>query len=373
MSRRFTVPPGIPLTDITLRAPAGVELPAVETVWFRAIDGFQLNFRRLRPVAGVAPRGPVMMVHGSGTRANLFCPPSIVTLPAMLSAAGFDVWMLNWRASIDLEPSQYTFDDGAVFDFPAAVATIHAETGSETVKAVVHCQGSHAFMMSIASGLLPSVTRVVANSTAMTPTVRRAARIKLPIALETLGKFMDYFNPQYALYAPSFGAKLMDFMVHLTHHECRNAVCKHSSFVYGVGFPTLWSHHNLDDATHDWIAGEFAHVPVSLFRQTHDCLVAGHLVPAKDYSEIPEQLGVQAPMTDAVFTFITGSDNHTFRPIGMRNSCDFFNEHSPVPPGAAPKHGFKEFPGYGHLDMFLGQYASVDVFPHVIGWLSEDP
>jgi alpha-beta hydrolase superfamily lysophospholipase len=367
--RRFTVPPQ---TDIRLQSPAGVQLPPVETVWFPAHDGFELNFRHLPPVPGTEPKGPVMMVHGAGVRANLFCPPGIITLPAMLSAAGFDVWILNWRASIDLEPSEYTLDHAAVFDFPAAVEKIIAETGSETVKAVVHCQGSHAFTMSIAAGLLPKVTRVVANSTAMTPTVRRAAAIKLPIALATLGRSMDYFDPQYGLYAPSFGAKLMDFMVHMTHFECRNAVCKHSSFVYGVGFPTLWSHQNLDTATHDWIKGEFAHVPVSLFRQTQACLKAGHLVPAMDYPQIPTQLGVERPRTDAVFTFITGGDNNTFRPIAMRNSWKFFNRHSPVPPGAPTRHGFKEYPGYGHLDMFLGQYAAVDVFPDIIGWLSED-
>ncbi|MCW2517302.1 MAG: Uncharacterized protein JWR11_6344 [Mycobacterium sp.] len=366
--RRFAIPPQ---SDIVLRSPPGVRLPAVETVWFTTEDGFELNFRRLQPVYGVPPKGPVMMVHGAGVRANLFCPPGIITLPAMLSAAGFDVWILNWRASIDLEPSQYTLDDAAVFDFPAAVEKICEVTGSETVKAVVHCQGSHAFTMSIASGLLPKVTRVVANSTAMTPRVRRAAAIKLPVALATLGEFMDYFNPQYGLYAPSFSAKLMDFMVHLTHHECGNAVCKHSSFVYGVGFPTLWSHHNLDAATHDWIKGEFAHVPVSLFRQTHACLTAGHLVPVKNYRKIPAQLGVEAPRTQAAFTFITGADNLTFRPVAMRNSWKFFNRHAPVPTGTTPKHGFKEYPGYGHLDMFLGQYAAVDVFPDIIGWLSE--
>ncbi|MCV7422191.1 hypothetical protein H7K45_16700 [Mycobacterium yunnanensis] len=363
-------PPDPLQTDIVLRSPAGVRLPPVETVWFTAGDGFRLNFRRLRPVDGVPPRGPVMMVHGAGVRANLFCPPGIVTLPAMLSAAGFDVWMVNWRASIDLEPSEYTLDDAAVFDFPAAVSTIREITEHDTVKAVVHCQGSHAFTMSIASGLLPEVTRVVANSTAMTPKVRRAAAIKLPLAMATLGRLTNFFDPQFGLYPPSFAAKVMDFMVDVTHHECRNKVCKHSSFVYGVGFPTLWSHRNLDAGTHDWISGEFAHVPVSLFRQTLDCLVAKHLVPARDYREIPELLGIEAPRTTAKFTFITGADNRTFLPEAMRASHAFFNSHVPA---GSPRHGFKEFEGYGHLDMFLGKHASVEVFPHIVEWLSEDP
>ena len=175
-------------SDISLRDPDGVTLPKFETVWFPAKDGFQLNFRHLPPVPGTEDKGAVMFVHGSGTRADLFCPPSTITLPAMLSAAGFDVWLLNWRASIDLEPTQYTFDDAAVNDFPAAVAQIIARRKNatvKTVKAVVHCQGSHAFMMSIASGLLPEVSAVVANSTAMHPRVRRSAAVKLPIALAT--------------------------------------------------------------------------------------------------------------------------------------------------------------------------------------------
>ena len=210
----------------------------------------------------------------------------------------------------------------------------------------MHCQGSHAFTMSIASGLLPEVTRVVANSTAMTPTVRRAAAIKLPIALATLGEFMDYFNPQYGLYPPSFGAKLMDFMVDVTHHECRNAVCKHSSFVYGVGFPTLWSHHNLDAETHDWIKGEFAHVPVSLFRQTHECLKAGHLVPVMNYpADSRPNSGSRRREPTRSSPSSPGEDNHTFRPVAMREVVEVLQRPFTGATRSAPRHGFKQYPG----------------------------
>jgi hypothetical protein len=366
---RFNVPLAMPQSDIVLRSSPGVQLPPVETVWFTAKkDRFgrelQLNCRRLPPVPGVAKKGPVMFVHGAGVRANLFCPPNIITLPAMLSEAGFDVFLMNWRASIDLEPTQYTFDDAAVNDFPAAVEKILEVAGTDTLKAVVHCQGSHAFMMSLAAGLLPEVTRVVANSTAMHPKVNRVAAVKLPIALATLGKMTDYFDPQYGLYAPSFSAKLMDFMVRGFHHECDNAVCKHSSFVYGFGFPTLWSHDNLDHVTHDWITGEFAHVPVSLFQQTRECLKAGHLVTATHDYGLPTGLGVDPPATDAAIAFMTGSDNQTFEPSGIRRTFDYF-----VDEGSA-EYDFRQFPGYGHLDVFLGEYSSVDVFPYVIDWLN---
>jgi hypothetical protein len=358
----------MPQSDVALRASPGVKLPPVETVWFTADEDrhgreLQLNCRRLPPVDGVPKKGPVMLVHGAGVRANLFCPPSIITLPALLSEAGYDVFMMNWRASIDLEPTQYTLDDAAVNDFPAAVRTILQVAEAKTLKAVVHCQGSHAFMMSLAAGLLPEVTRVVANSTAMHPKVRRAAALKLPIAMATLGRMTDYFNPQYGLYAPSFSAKMMDFMVRGFHHECQNAVCKHSSFVYGFGFPTLWSHDNLDDVTHDWIKGEFAHVPVSLFEQTRDCLAAGHLVSETSEYGLPKEFGVDPPDTDAAIAFMTGADNRTFEPSGIRRTFDYFTANG------SGEYDFREFQGYGHLDMFIGQYCAVDVFPYVLDWL----
>ena len=362
------MPLSTPQSDIVLRASPGVRLPPVETVWFSAYEDrhgreLRLNCRRLRPVEGAPKKGPVLLVHGAGVRANLFCPPSIITLPAMLSEAGYDVFLMNWRASIDLEPTQYTFDDAAVNDFPAAVETILRVAQAQTLKAVVHCQGSHAFMMSLAAGLLPEVTRVVANSTAMHPRVRRAAAVKLPVALATLGRWTDYFNPQYGLYAPSLSAKLMDFMVRGFHHECDNAVCKHSSFVYGFGFPTLWSHDNLDAVTHDWIKGEFAHVPVSLFRQTRACLAAGHLVSATSEYGLPKDFGVDPPQTDADIAFMTGADNLTFQPRGIGDTFAYFQKH-----GSA-EYDLRSFEGYGHLDMFLGEYSAVDVFPYVLDWL----
>lgn len=361
----FSVSAALRQSGVSLRSPDGVKLPDIETVWFETEDRMRLNFRHLPPVPGTEDKGPVMFVHGSGTRADLFCPPSTITLPALLSAAGFDVWLLNWRGSIDVEPTSYTFDDAAVFDFPAAVSEILQRTCSTVggVKAVVHCQGSHAFMMSIASGLLPEITTVVANSTAMHPRVRWSASVKLPFALKTLGKTTEWFNPQHGLYASSFSARVLDLLVRLFHHECDNAVCKHSSFIYGVGFPTLWSHHHLDEVTHDWIKGEFAHVPVSLFRQTHRCLAAGRLVPVRGYPDIQPGVAIHEPMTDANFLFMCGSDNKTFHPSGMRKTFEHFTTRT----RGTQEHW--EITGYGHLDPFLGKYAAEDVFPRVIAFL----
>ncbi|MFN2500347.1 MAG: esterase, partial [Pyrinomonadaceae bacterium] len=89
-------------------------------------------------------------------------------------------------------------------------------------------------------------------------------------------------------------------------------VCKWASFTYGTGFPTLWSHENLNDETHEWIKQEFAHVPVSFFEQMGRCVEAGHLVSVEGRPELPESFVAQPPKTDARFAFLTGEDNRCF-------------------------------------------------------------
>jgi len=283
-----------------------------------------------------------------------------------LSDKGFDVWILNWRSSIDLPAREYTLDDAAVNDFPAAIEKIQEETKAEKVKAVIHCQGSCAFMMAITAGLLPDVSVVVANSSALHPILPGAAWFKLPLAVNTLGRFMKYLNPQWGLNAPGFWPKVIDLAVRATHHECENPVCKHASFTYGFGFPTMWDHENLDDATHEWIKGEFGCVPMTLFRQIANSVAAGELVTTGRYpNKLPPQFTTQRPDTQARFVFMTGDRNRTFSPEAMARTFEFFERFDPG------KHTFQKVPGYGHLDMFFGKKAHNEVFPFIIDELSK--
>ena len=42
-------------------------------------------------------------------------------------------------------------------------------------------------------------------------------------------------NPQWGLHAPRLLPKILDWYVKATHDECDNAVCNHTSFMYGYG------------------------------------------------------------------------------------------------------------------------------------------
>src|SRR5690349_20357064 len=183
-----------------------------ETIEFPARDGFTLNFKHLPPQSGVAGE-PLLMVAGTGTRANLWNPPTD-NLLKQLTKNGFDLWLLNWRSSIDLPAIRYTLDDAAVLDMPRAVHEVRERTGVDKIKALIHCQGSCAFMMAITAGLLSDVSMVMSNSSALHPVMPWQARLKLPLAVSFLNsEKVTSINPQWGLHAPRLLPKILDWYV----------------------------------------------------------------------------------------------------------------------------------------------------------------
>ena len=94
-----------------------------------ADDGLPLNLLQVRG-RREPTRGPVMLVHGSGVRAEIFRPPVERSFVDVLLDDGWDVWLLNWRASIDFDPVPWTLDDAAAYDHPAAVRYVLEATGA---------------------------------------------------------------------------------------------------------------------------------------------------------------------------------------------------------------------------------------------------
>jgi pimeloyl-ACP methyl ester carboxylesterase len=253
-----TVSSQFPSTTMsTLSAP-----PIERVVPFVARDGMPLNLLHIRG-AKAPTRGPVLLVHGAGVRANLFRAPVETNIVAALLAAGYDVWLENWRASIDLPRNLWTLDAAAAYDHPAAVETVVAETGAQRIKAIIHCQGSTSFMMSAIAGLVPQVDTIITNAVSLHPVVPAWSRFKLRFAVPCVKRLTPYFDPHWGVHAPDLTAKFLTLLVRLSHHECKNTVCKLVSFTYGSGFPALWRHENLNEATHEWLKEEFGPVPLA--------------------------------------------------------------------------------------------------------------
>ncbi|MCX7899200.1 MAG: alpha/beta hydrolase [Methylocystis sp.] len=320
-------------------------------------DQKKLSFKRSYRVDRGGSGEPVLLAHGAGVRSNIFHPPGQVSIVDLLAKAGYDVWNVDWRASINHAPNEWTLDRAAVYDFPAAVAKIREVTGAKTLSAIVHCQGSTSFMISLVAGLLPEIKLAISNAVSLHPVVPPRARWKGTWAVRQLGRYLPYLNPQWGISAPRGAPAIFDSYVRAIHHECNNPVCKWSSFTYGSGFPTLWRHENLSASTHDWLAGEFAHVPMTFFRQMADSIDAGYLVSTGEFSELPPSVVANAPKTDARIVLVAGALNDCFTPEAQMRSFDFIERHAPG------RHTLHVLAGYGHLDVFLGKNAARDCYP----------
>ena len=323
---------------------------------FIAGDGLRCNLINVHGEAAPS-KGPVLLVHGAGVRANIFRPPERTTFVDYLVANGYDVWLENWRASIDLPKNPWTLDQAAVYDHPHAVQTVVKETGADEIKAVIHCQGSTSFMMSAVAGLVPQVKTIISNAVSLHPEVRAISDFKSIVAVPLVSAMTDYLDPQWGMGCKGMAPTLIDWLVRATHHECDNPVCKHASFTYGTGFPVLWRHENLSQETHEWIKHEFAAVPMTFFRQMALCLRKGHLVAVEGYKELPKNFVAQPPKTSARVAFFSGQRNLCFESKSQQRSYNFFSSFHP------DYHSLHMLPDYGHLDMFIGKNAAQDVFP----------
>ncbi len=335
---------------------------------FTSADGMQLNLINVRG-DDEPTREPVLLVHGAGVRANIFRAPVQTTLVDALVAAGYDVWLENWRASIEVPPNHWTLDQAALYDHPAAVRTVVAETGADRIKAVIHCQGSTSFMMSACAGLVPQVDTVVANAVTLHTVVPRWSRAKLRHAMPLITHFLSFINPDWGCRPPDdVVARLLVLLVRAVHHECNNTVCRMVSFTYGSGFPALWRHENLNEVTHErFVRREFGAVPLTFFLQMARCVQRGHLVSYEDLPGLPEDYVTQPPRTDARVAFIAGERNRCFLPEGQRRTYEFLSSYRPG------YHTLHMIPGYSHLDIFMGENAAREVFPLILNELQRSP
>jgi hypothetical protein len=313
-------------------------------------------------------RGPVLLIHGGGVRANLFYgSPRRPTLVDALVEHGYDVWLENWRASIDLPPRSYTLDQGAVYDHPAAVAAVKRETSAETMKAVVQCQGSTSLTMSAIAGLVPEITTIVTNAVSLFVNVPRASEIKLHAFVPLCGLRLNGLDAQWAVRAPSALATGVARFAHLVRHrDCDNDVCQVANYMYGVGPDILWRHRNLDPETHDWVSREFGWCPFSLLRQIGRAQRSGYIMPGDGLPELPTSLVDIEPRTDARFAFFAGSANRLFLPQSQRRSFEHFDKFRPG------YHSYHELDGLTHLDVMFGKHSARDVFPLIVRELDRE-
>jgi pimeloyl-ACP methyl ester carboxylesterase len=331
---------------------------------FETADGITCNVTHVRG-PGRPTKGPVLLVHGVGVRTEVWRPPTPRTLVEALVDDGYDVWMETWRASMDVPNNTWNLDQAAVLDHPLAVRKVLERTGADSIQAIAHCQGSTTFVMAACAGLLPEVRTIVSSAVSLHPVMTGMGRWKLMNVIPAVSRLLGYMDPQWGENgAPWVVPKLMTAYAKTSRRTCDNGVCKVSSFMFGAGDPTLWTHEQLSAETHEWTKGEFGAAPLTFWKQIRRCVKEGHLVSVEGRPELPASFVAQAPQTDARFAFITGGANHCFAPESQQRTFDWFEQREPG------RHSLHIVPGYGHMDVFIGERADRDWHPIILDELA---
>ena len=140
-------------------------------------------------------KGPLIMATGFGMSSHSFLASTIEqNLTEFLADQGYDIWLFDYRAGIDLPSSrtEFTIDDIARTDWPAAVKKVLEVTGRDDLQAFGHCVGSGSLQMAILAGLQGIRTAVCAQFP-MHPSTSVFNRVKS--RLHTAGAFRALAEP----------------------------------------------------------------------------------------------------------------------------------------------------------------------------------
>ncbi|MGH9278381.1 MAG: GMC family oxidoreductase N-terminal domain-containing protein [Acidimicrobiales bacterium] len=334
------------------KRPLRVQAPVVHP--FRTDDGVDLLLTRYQG----GTKGPVILSHGLGVSSKIYSIDTIDTnLLEFLYAQGYDVWLLDYRASIDLPASsalQFTADDIAKYDYPAAVAVVLNETGAPSVQFVVHCFGATTFFMAMLAGLQGVRSAAVSQiaTHVITPLVTRVkSELYLPTVLERLGiNKMTAYTSANADWVSRLYDKLLDVVPDDYEELCRSATCHRITFMYSL----LYEHDQLNELTHNALHEMFGVTPISALEHLALMVRKGGLRDAQGRD-------VYLPHLDRLaipITFVHGAENACFLPKSTAKTLQVLRQANG--PDLYQRYVVSN---YGHIDCIFGKNAARDIYP----------
>ncbi len=345
--------------DAPARKQRQLRLSAPEIHGITAQDGTILRLTRYRG----GSKGPVLLSHGLGVSSRIFSLDSIDTnLCEFLFAHGYDLWLLDYRSSIELDASHrpHTGDDIALQDYPAAVDKILLETGVDGLHALVHCFGSTTFFMAMLAGLKgvhSAICSQIGPHVLTPPVTALKSGLYLPDALRFLGvNSLTAYADTHDDWTEKLFNKLVALQPLAYEEQCKSPVCHRITFLYGL----LYEHDNLNRATHETLHELFGVATIDALDHLATMVRKGRIVN-RDGEDVylPQLKRLAFPIT-----FIHGAENSCYLPESTAQSYEELRKAN----GSAlyQRHLLAN---YGHIDCIFGEQASRDVYPLMLNHL----
>ena len=337
----------------TLRAPE----PEIHLT--KTSDGKILKLTRYRG----GNKGPLVLSHGLGVSSLIFSIDTIETnLLESMVAAGYDCWLLDFRASVDLPYASelWTGDDVATKDYPAAIAKVRAVTEQSSVQVLAHCFGATTFSMAMLAGL-QGVRSAVISQIATDYVVpfypqRVLAHLRAPSFLDILG--IDVVDAR-ATSADGLSERIIDKILQVIvpvprKQRIHDATSTRITALYG----RLYQIEQLNELTvASGLAEMFGEANIDAFKQLALFARSGRVLDheGKDVY-LPNIRRLSLPIT-----FIHGAENACFLPQSTERTFARLSEAN-----GRQLYDRHVIPGYGHIDCIFGKNAARDVFPLIV-------
>ena len=315
-------------------------------------------------------KGPVILAHGLGVSGQIFSLDTIdVNLVEYLCDNEYDVWVMDFRASVDLPYARelWTGDEVAEFDYPAAIAKVQAITGAKDVQMIVHCYGATTFFMAMLKNL-QGVRSAVISQIATDVIVpwfpqRFLAHLRLPTIMKAFG--INAVNARAETY-DKLWQRVLDKLIQLTipfqpEERSKSATSNRITALYGQ----LYELDQLNQATLDYgLPMTFGEANIDAFEQLAMIARITHIVDKHgEDTYLPNIKNLAIPIS-----FIHGAENACFSPESTRLAmARLINANGPE---LYERH---VIPEYGHIDCIFGKNAARDVFPHMVRHLDKFP
>lgn len=339
-----------------------LRLPPAERHIVPTGDGVNIGLTRYRGGA----KGPIMLAPGFSVRASSFATPTVEeNLTESLVAHGYDVWLFDYRASADAgndpeSPPEFTIDDIARHDWPAAIANVRSVTGADSVQALAHCVGSMSLLMGIGAGWVTGVRSLISSQLTLHPVTDWLNYMKADLGIAgSLGQIslldghIDFVSQgteaDYEIDAVAYQVPMPE------GQECKSPTVRRVFAVFGPS----WDLRQLGHQTYLALGSMFSRVSLSPFRQLQDVMRKGLALDAEGkavYTTDEAARRLAMPIS-----FLSGATNQIFSPESGQRTRMWLSQHN-----GAELYRQRIVPGYGHMDLFIGRNAHRDVTPTIL-------
>lgn len=343
----------------TPRAKRELRLPKPQLYNVKTKDEVQIRLTRYFSPGKTKHKTPLLMVHGFSGNSLTFNIDTIDTNAAeYFYALGYDVWLLDYRLSNFLKSSasQWTIDDVATYDYPAAIETIRNTAGAENVDVLAHCVGSISLFAALLGGL--QGVRSVASAQIAADfdagfQVWWKSVLHVPGVLKTLGvkSLTAYTDKNAGIGNRAFNLLTKIYGVSVAGN-CKDPSCHRMSFM----FSKLCEHSRLNEATHKATIEMFRNANIKTYRHLTKMIRNKMLVNSSGQNVYMKNFDrLKLPIT-----FIHGNKNSLFKPASTQKTFERLKKAN-----GAELYNYHLIENYGHNDCMYGKEASKHVFPKI--------